>query len=93
MSDPTDLRETVEDLVWQFAHRTTSNGVPVLTAGGLSALEGAFAVLGWSDPFPCPDKACEQPGCGEWASCGTPTTDGYKHFCGRHFRTAALADS
>lgn len=45
-----ELRETVEDLVLQFAYPTTKNGVPVLTTGGLSALEGAFAVLGWDDP-------------------------------------------
>jgi hypothetical protein len=62
---PDDLRETVEDLAWQFAHRTVRDGVPALTAGGLSALEGAFAALGWSDPFPCPDEACDHPGCGQ----------------------------
>jgi hypothetical protein len=45
-----ELRETVEDLVRQFAYRTSVDGVPAYTAGGLSALEGAFAVLGWDDP-------------------------------------------
>ncbi len=60
MSDPYDdaansaamqeLRETVEDLVRQFAYPTIVDGVPALTTGGLSALEGAFRVLGWDDP-------------------------------------------
>jgi hypothetical protein len=47
-----DLIETIEDLVRQFAYPTNKDGAPAYTAGGLSALEGAFAVLGWSDPYP-----------------------------------------
>ena len=50
--DADTLRETVEDLVRQFAYETVVDGVPCLWTGGLSALEGAFAVLGWSDPYP-----------------------------------------
>lgn len=50
-----ELLETIEDLVYQFAYRGTKDGVPVLITGGLSALEGAFAVLGWDDPHPIAD--------------------------------------
>lgn len=83
-----ELRETIEDLVRQFAHETVKDGVPALWTGGLSTLEGAFAVLGWEDPFPCPENACETPGCNEWATCGTPTPDGYRRLCGTHYREA-----
>lgn len=98
MSDPYDdaansasvqhLRETVEDLVRQFAYPTTKDGVPALTTGGLSALEGAFAVLGWSDSHPLPLEACEVEGCAEWATCVGPQSGGYKGLCGRHYREA-----
>lgn len=79
------LRGVIEDLVRQFAYPTAKDGVPALTTGGLSALEGAFAVLEWTDPYPCPEEACEMDGCGEWATSGTPTPDGYKRVCSRHF--------
>lgn len=80
------LMETIEDLVRQFAYSTVRDGVPCLSDGGLSALEGAFAVLGWESPYPCPEGACEAPGCAEWATCGTSTPDGYKRLCGNHCR-------
>lgn len=80
------LRETVEDLVRQFAHEVVRDSVPCLSTGGLSALEDAFAVLGWDDPHPCPEGACEHPACAEWATCGTSTTDGYRRLCGAHYR-------
>lgn len=81
-----ELRETIEDLVRQFAYETVHDGVPSLSNGGLSTLEGAFAVLGWQSPHPCPEAACEAPGCSEWATCGTPTPDGYRRLCGTHYR-------
>lgn len=81
-----DLRATIEGLARQFAYPTTTNGVPVLSTGGMSNLEEAFTVLGWDDPHPCPEYACEYPGCNEWGDCGTPTADGYKRCCGEHFR-------
>jgi rubredoxin len=28
--------------------------------------------------------ACNEPGCAKWATIGTPTPDGYQHFCGQH---------
>lgn len=91
MSEAEELRDTVEDLVRQFAYPTVVNGVPSLWTGGLSALEGAFAVLGWDSPHPCPEQACEYPGCVEWATCGTPTSDGYKRCCGEHYRAYQAA--
>lgn len=80
------LRGTVEDLVRQFAYESSVDGMPAYSTGGLSALEGAFDVLGWSDPHPAPEMACQHEGCGTWASCGTPTPDGYKRLCYDHYR-------
>ena len=80
-----DLLDGLIDMTLQFAYRGAKDGVPVLHTGGLSALEGAFDILGWSDPQPYPDGACEVDGCGEWATCGIPTPDGYKRVCGAHF--------
>ena len=73
-----ELREALEDVTTQFAHQTVKDGVPSYSTGGLSALEHAFAVLGWSDPHPAPEQACQHPGCDQWASVGTNTPDGYK---------------
>lgn len=88
----TALTETVEDLVTQFAYEGKRDGQPAYSTGGLSALEGAFAVLGWDDPHPAPERSCEHDDCSAWASCGTPTPDGYKRLCGEHYRAvAALA--
>ena len=81
-----DLREMVEDLVRQFAHQTVKDGVPHYSTGGLSALEGAFQVLGWSDPQPAPEGGCEAEGCTQWATCGTPTPEGYKRLYYAHYR-------
>ncbi|TXH50921.1 MAG: hypothetical protein E6Q97_19400 [Desulfurellales bacterium] len=81
------LRETVEDLVLQFACKTTMNGVPALTAGGLSALEGAFRALEWDDPHPYPEGACRVRGCGAWATCVGPMPGGsgeFAYLCARH---------
>ena len=80
-------REIIEGLVWQFGDRFSKRGVPYLGSGFLSAMEDAFDFLGWPDPKPCPEGACQVPGCGEWATCGTPTRDGgYIRCCGEHFR-------
>lgn len=92
MSDD-DWRETVEDLVRQFAYQGERDGVPVYFTGGLSVLEGAFSVLGWNDPHPAPEMACERPGCNTWATCGTPTPDGYKRLCYDHYREVKDAQS
>ncbi len=31
------------------------------------------------------NRRCEEPGCENEATCGTPTPDGYKRLCGTHF--------
>jgi hypothetical protein len=51
-----DPQATIEDLVRQFAYQTVVDGVLCYTTGGLSALEDAFAVLGWGDPHPVSDE-------------------------------------
>ena len=81
-------KDALIDMVWQFAFRGAKNQKLILHTGGLSALEGAFNVLNWSDPYFVPmtkGRKCDYPKCFEWATCGTPTPDGYKHFCGKHF--------
>ncbi len=88
---PDDGRETIEGLVRQFAHEIVRDGVPCLTTGGFSVIEEAFDTLGWSDPHPCPEQACDHPGCPEWATCGTPTPQGYKRLCESHYQAIAAA--
>ncbi len=61
-------------------------GLPAYWTGGLSALEGAFSVLGWKDPYPCPENKCKYGKCKEWATCGTPTKNGYKRVCFKHYQ-------
>jgi hypothetical protein len=45
-----EVREALREVTTQFAYRTTRDGYEYLHTGGLSALEEAFAVLGWVDP-------------------------------------------
>lgn len=80
-----ELKEFAEDVVYQFGYHCNCNGRLHLTAGGLSTLESAFAILGWPDPKPYPEGECEWDGCHEYAGCGTPTPAGYKRLCGKHF--------
>lgn len=78
------LRDALEDMVRQFGYYA---GGAYIT-GGLSALEGAFAELGWKDPHPAPEDACQEPGCGERRTCGWPTPDGgYRWTCAEHLNT------
>lgn len=79
-----EWREVVGDLCVQFAYRCKCNGRLALHTGGLSALEGAFHLLGWDDPHPFTEAECERNGCHEEATCGTPTPDGYKRLCWEH---------
>ena len=81
-----ELRDALEDVVTQFAYEGERDGMPAYSTGGLSALEHAFAVLGWSDPHPVPGMACDEPGCNAWASCGKPTPDGYRRVCSVHYQ-------
>jgi hypothetical protein len=80
-----DLKDAVKSLVEQFAPSTTRDGVPHLWTGGMSALEQAFSNLGWADPHPIPEDACDEPGCGRRASEGFPTKGGYRRTCSLHY--------
>ena len=79
--------EVIEDLCHQFAyHAHSDERGKYLTTGGLSALEHAFWILGWDDPHYVAEGGCQHPGCKAWDTCGTPTPDGYKRLCGKHYR-------
>ena len=74
-----EIKEALEDMVRQFAYQSKDKkGLPAYTTGGLSALERAFSVLGWNDPHSCPENKCEHGKCKKWATCGTPTENGYE---------------
>ena len=81
-----DMKEFAEDVVYQFGYYCQNGGRLHITHGGLSTLEWAFNILGWENPHPVPECECEIEGCHEHATCGTPTADGYKRVCGRHFK-------
>jgi len=49
------FREVLEEMVWQFGVHGIKDGKPVIGTGGTSALEAAFAILGWPDPMPVVD--------------------------------------
>jgi hypothetical protein len=76
-------REALEDMVRQFGHWSTKVGG--YSTGGLSTLENAFKILGWSDPHPMPGDRCQETGCLDQATCGIPTPQGYARLCGDHF--------
>jgi len=76
------LKLALEDMCYQYAYWNGSVGG--LTTGGLSALEDAFDFLGWDDPHIAPDAWCDESGCKERYTCGTPTPNGYRKTCGKH---------
>ncbi len=80
-----EMREFAEDVAHQFGYYCQNGGRLHITHGGLSTLEWAFDILGWENPHPVPEFECEVEGCHEHATCGTPTADGYKRMCGRHY--------
>ena len=81
------MKEALEDMVSQFADRSPYKGNLCFNTMGLSALELAFDTLGWDDPQPCPDGLeCEYKDCHQASTCGTPTKDGYKRLCGKHYQ-------
>lgn len=92
MSEPTHneaLRDALEDMCYQFAYDGTRDGGPTLTTGGLSALEGAFRLLGWEDPHPIPHARCDEPGCPQRAACGWPDKNNrYRRTCTEHYLIA-----
>ena len=79
-----DFRSFAEDVAHQFGYHTQNNGRLTLTHGGLSTLEWAFDILDWENPHPDPENECQYEGCHHYASCGTPTKDGYLRLCGHH---------
>lgn len=90
-NNPTEeLREALEDMVWQFAYRFdgAAKRPPSLGTGGLSALEHAFGVLDWPDPKKCPDSSCDIQGCQKWPGSGNPLPNGdYWSLCTDHMMT------
>lgn len=83
MSPEERLREFAEDVARQWGY--VANGQ--ITAGGLSTLEDAFAILGWDDPHPLDEgdpAVCDEPGCGKAASSGWPSPSGYRRTCHEH---------
>ena len=83
--DPEEIKEFAEDVAYQFGYYFPIKDMLYISTGGLSTLERAFDILGWNDPHPVPECECEFPGCHKHATCGTPTKDGYKRVCGKHF--------
>ena len=83
--EPEEIKGFAEDVAYQFGYYFPIKDILYISTGGLSTLEWAFRILGWNDPHPVPECECEFPGCHEHATCGTPTKDGYKRVCGKHF--------
>ena len=81
-----DLIEFAKDVAYQFGYYCQNKGRLHITHGGLSTLERAFDILGWENPHPVPECECEIAGCHEYATCGTPTKDGYKRLCYKHWK-------
>ena len=94
----TDLiREALEDMVWQFAHNGVKDGRPMLYTGGLSALEGAFAALGWENPHyltgeEAEQECCDIEGCMQFAVSGLRWDGLYLCLCATHTSQCADAD-
>ena len=83
--EPEEIKGFAKDVAYQFGYYFPIKDILYISTGGLSTLEWAFRILGWNDPHPVPECECEFPGCHEHATCGTPTKDGYKRVCGKHF--------
>ena len=83
--EPYEIKGFAEDVAYKFGYYFPIKDILYISTGGLSTLEWAFRILGWNEPHPVPECECEVPGCHEHATCGTPTKDGYKRVCGKHF--------
>ena len=79
-----EYQDALTGMVYQFAY--WSDKVGGFTTGGLSALEEAFGALHWDDPHPCPELCCDELGCKAKATCGWPSTIGYRRTCGKHYQ-------
>src|SRR3990172_12682336 len=86
-----ELREALEDMVFQYGYRGVKNGKPTLF-GASSAINSAFKVLGWDNPRYLPEEGytCEGKGCMEADTCGTPWGKGgpYLRICSEHYQMA-----
>ena len=91
--EPEEIKGFAEDVAYQFGYYFPIKDILYISTGGLSTLEWAFRILGWNDPHPVPECECEVPGCHEHATCGTPTKDGYKRVCGKHFAELTREDA
>ncbi len=81
-----ELRACIEELARQFGGWHSVKGG--YTTNGLSALEGAFELLGWDDPHIDKGSRCDEPGCKKQISCGWPDGKGkYRRTCGEHWKT------
>jgi hypothetical protein len=83
-------KDALEDMVRQFAYNGHDKKMPFYYTGGLSALEHAFDILGWIDPYPCPENKCEIKKCPKFATSGSPTKKGYKRMCIEHFKIFSI---
>ena len=90
--EPEEIKGFAEDVAYQFGYYFPIKDILYISTGGLSTLERAFRILGWNDPHPVPECECEFPGCHKHATCGTPTKDGYKRVCGKHFAELARGE-
>ena len=85
-----NYKEALEEMVWQFAHRSVGKGnKSILWSGGLSALERAFKALGWDNPKVIPDTdglICDVKRCSGWveAQGGMWADTGYWCLCAEH---------
>lgn len=87
------LREALADMAWQFGYRTTISGAAALHTGGVSALERAFALLGWDDPYMAPDSSqCDINNCHDWSSSGLLWGDLYLWLCSEHAMLSQQAE-
>jgi len=82
-----ELEEALKDMVLQFGYQYDGlkRRPPSLGTGGLSALESAFDLLGWNDPYPMPEASCDIVGCQKWTQAGVPFPNGdYLRLCSEH---------
>lgn len=82
-------REALEDMVWEFAHRTVRDGKAVLWSGFNSTLRDAFRALGWEDPKIVEDTdgiICDVLGCPGWvvSQGGLWMQTGFWYLCDKH---------
>lgn len=90
-------RDALLGMVEQFACHGHDSKRRWLHTGGLSALEDAFAALGWDDPHYTEEGGCEIAGCMAFSTCvgayprsraahSDDPQRGFGFLCGEHFR-------